>query len=179
MIIRFKDKKNSSGQIKDGEIVLYISSRLPRQEQQRHIELLAQRLQARLATLAPAAAPLPEDLLALPTCPAQTDAELLAWARELNERHFRFAMGDVRFRNQRTRWGSCSGITRNIYLSTRLRQAPAPLAEYVLIHELAHLKEMNHGPRFWKLVARACPEYVERRAQLNRWGRWREAQPEA
>ena len=48
-----------------------------------------------------------------------------------------------------TRWGSCSGLG-NINLSLWLMLAPTHLVDYVIKHELAHLNEMNHGPRFWK-----------------------------
>jgi hypothetical protein len=44
---------------------------------------------------------------------------------------------------------------------------PAPIIEYVVVHELAHLKEMNHSPRFWRIVERHCPEWRERRRWLN------------
>ncbi|HEY3367304.1 MAG TPA: M48 family metallopeptidase [Symbiobacteriaceae bacterium] len=171
MRIIFKDKRNSSGVIKDGEIVLYISSRLPRAEQQRHIDLLTERLTPRLVraqSLAQAisvGAPPP----GLTPSHVAEDAALTAWAQELNQRYFNFDMGKVRFRKQESRWGSCSGRTRNIQISSRLKGGPHELLEYVLVHELAHLGELNHGPRFWALVARACPDYRERRALLRRY----------
>ncbi|WP_027342700.1 M48 metallopeptidase family protein [Hamadaea tsunoensis] len=56
--------------------------------------------------------------------------------------------------NQRGRWGSCSSDERTIRLSDRLRDMPAWVADYVLIHELAHLIEPNHGAAFWRLVGR-------------------------
>ncbi|HPP47199.1 MAG TPA: M48 family metallopeptidase, partial [Accumulibacter sp.] len=64
------------------------------------------------------------------------------------------------------RWGSCSaqGVIR---LNWRLLHLPLPLIDYVLIHELAHLLEMNHGPRFWAIVATACPDYQALRRQLR------------
>ncbi|HWI51566.1 MAG TPA: M48 family metallopeptidase [Symbiobacteriaceae bacterium] len=171
MRIIFKDKRNSSGVIKDGEIVLYISSRLPRVEQQRHIDLLRARLTPRLErarTLAGqvAAAGLPPGLT--PSL-VKDDMALAAWAQEINQRHYGFRMGQVRFRKQESRWGSCSGRTRNIQISHRLRGGPQELLEYVLIHEIAHLGELNHSPRFWALVARACPDYAARRQLLRRY----------
>jgi predicted metal-dependent hydrolase len=69
-------------------------------------------------------------------------------------------------RGQRTRWGSCS--TRgSISLNWRLMLLPSRLCDYVLVHELAHLREMNHGPAFWALVARLVPDYRERRRALE------------
>jgi predicted metal-dependent hydrolase len=72
----------------------------------------------------------------------------------------------VSIRNQRWRWGSCSR-SGHICLNWRLVQMPAPVRDYVLIHELMHLKRMDHSPRFWKLVAAACPEYKKARAWLR------------
>jgi predicted metal-dependent hydrolase len=56
--------------------------------------------------------------------------------------------------NQRSRWGSCSVDTRDIRISTRLAECPSWVLDYVLVHELAHLVEANHGPAFDALVAR-------------------------
>jgi len=47
--------------------------------------------------------------------------------------------------------------------------APQDLVDYVILHELAHVKEMNHSARFWRLVAKACPDYKERRQKLARF----------
>lgn len=170
MRIIFKDKQNSSGVIKDGEIVLYISSWLPRAEQQRHIDVLTARLTPRLERARQMADRTTGELPpGLTPSPVKDDAALEDWAREINRRFYGFQMGKVRFRKQESRWGSCSGKTRNIQISERLRGGPHELLEYVLIHEISHLGEMNHSPRFWAVVARACPDYKERRAQLRRY----------
>ncbi|HLP75919.1 MAG TPA: M48 family metallopeptidase [Candidatus Paceibacterota bacterium] len=68
----------------------------------------------------------------------------------------------VTVRNQRSRWGSCSR-RGTISLNWRLIQTPAFVRDYVILHELAHLREMNHSPRFWREVERLCPDY--RRAE--------------
>ena len=73
----------------------------------------------------------------------------------------------VSIRNQQWRWGSCSRNGR-IALNWRLAQMPAWVRDYVMIHELMHLKRMDHSPAFWKLVARACPMYRDARAWLRR-----------
>ncbi len=78
--------------------------------------------------------------------------------QELNHLFFRQPVKEVRLRlNQRT-WGSCSS-SGSINLSSRLLFATAAAMDYVIIHELAHLLEMNHSDRFWKLVRDAMPEY--------------------
>ena len=70
----------------------------------------------------------------------------------------------VTVRNQRSRWGSCSR-RGTISLNWRLVQAPGFVRDYLVLHELAHLKEMNHSRRFWIEVARLCPNYRE----AERW----------
>ncbi|HWI66491.1 MAG TPA: M48 family metallopeptidase [Symbiobacteriaceae bacterium] len=179
MRIIFKDKQNSSGVIKDGEMVLYISSRLPRVEQQRHIEILKARLAPRLERARAMALQTTEVGLppGLTPSPVADDHALEAWAQEINQQYYGFAMGQVRFRKQESRWGSCSGRTRNIQISHRLRGGPHELLEYVLIHEIAHLGELNHSSRFWALVARACPDYAARRSLLRRYEEYLRSQP--
>lgn len=76
----------------------------------------------------------------------------------------------VSIRNQRARWGSCATGGR-ISLNWRLVQTPEVVRDYVLIHELMHLRQPNHSRRFWALVARACPGYEASR----RWLREHEA----
>jgi predicted metal-dependent hydrolase len=72
----------------------------------------------------------------------------------------------VSIRNQRWRWGSCSR-SGHICLNWRLVTMPEGVRDYVLIHELMHLKRMDHSPKFWRLVAEACPAYTEARAWLR------------
>ena len=69
---------------------------------------------------------------------------------------FDLAVTQVSVRNQRARWGSCATGGR-ISLNWRLIQTPDAVRDYVLIHELMHLRQPNHSARFWALVARACP----------------------
>lgn len=79
-------------------------------------------------------------------------------------------VGRVAIRNQRSRWGSCSR-SGAISLNFRLVQMPAWVADYVLIHELMHLQQQNHGPRFWRLVEQACPGFRDAERWLRRQGR--------
>jgi len=64
-------------------------------------------------------------------------------------------------RNQRTRWGSCSP-KQNLSFNWRLIMAPPEIAEYVVVHELAHLREQNHTNQFWRIVREQLPDYRER-----------------
>jgi predicted metal-dependent hydrolase len=68
------------------------------------------------------------------------------------------AVRNVAVRNQRSRWGSCSR-RGTVSLNWRLVQTPVFVRDYIILHELAHFKEMNHSERFWKEVERMCPEY--------------------
>lgn len=76
----------------------------------------------------------------------------------------------VSIRNQRSRWGSCSR-TGAIALNFRLLQMPGAVCDYVLLHELMHLRQPNHGPNFWALVARVCPGYEDAERWLRTSGR--------
>ena len=73
----------------------------------------------------------------------------------------------VRYRAMRTRWGSCNHRTGAITLNTALVRFPVAALEYVVVHELAHLKHADHGQGFWSLVAAALPDHVERRKRLG------------
>jgi predicted metal-dependent hydrolase len=75
----------------------------------------------------------------------------------------------IAIRDQKTRWGSCS--TRGtLSFSWRLVLAPGEILEYVVVHELCHLREPNHSPRFWTLVERARPTFAAEREWLRRHG---------
>lgn len=88
---------------------------------------------------------------------------------KLNDIHFKEEIESIRLKNNQSNWGSCSS-KRNINLSSRLLMAPQDVFDYVIIHELAHLKEMNHSPRFWKIVEKAMPEYKEKERWLTLHG---------
>ncbi len=77
--------------------------------------------------------------------------------------------GKVSIRNTRRQWGSCSS-SGNLSFATRLLFAPLEVLDYVIVHELAHLVESNHSPRFWALVAKAVPAYREHELWLKRNG---------
>ena len=74
--------------------------------------------------------------------------------------------GRITIRAQRTRWGSCSS-KGNLNFNYLLYYLPEELLDYVVIHELAHRKYMNHSSYFWREVERYCPDYRQRRARLR------------
>ncbi|MEN9412952.1 MAG: hypothetical protein RLZZ342_39 [Candidatus Parcubacteria bacterium] len=76
----------------------------------------------------------------------------------------------VRIRNSKTRWGSCS-IKGNLNFHYKLVLLPPELAEYVIVHELCHLRELNHSARFWAHVAVHVPDYQAKRKALHAQGR--------
>ncbi len=80
-----------------------------------------------------------------------------------DETELRFSR--MSFRNQRTRWGSCSR-KGSISLNINLMRLSYPLRRYVMIHELCHLKELNHSKRFWELVSSFVPDYRNIRKEL-------------
>lgn len=77
-----------------------------------------------------------------------------------------FNYNRICIKNHRRKWGSCS-IRRNLNFNYRILFLPEALADYVVVHELCHLKEMNHSKRFWHLVALKIPDHRERRRQLR------------
>ena len=78
--------------------------------------------------------------------------------------------GKLNINSAATRWGSCSS-KKTLSFSWKLIQCPEETVDYVTVHELCHLKEMNHSPRFWAEVAAIIPDYALRRAKLNAFAR--------
>jgi len=91
--------------------------------------------------------------------------ELPGRTMEFAARHG-LAVGKVTIRNQRTRWGSCSA-SGTISLNWRLVQVPAFVCDYIILHELMHLRQMNHSVRFWREVASVYPDHEAARRWLR------------
>lgn len=80
--------------------------------------------------------------------------------------HYGFTFRRITIRNQKTRWGSCS-LAKTLSFNLRLALLPTTLSDYIIVHELCHLKQMNHGPKFWALVAQTLPHHKSLRRQLK------------
>ncbi len=95
--------------------------------------------------------------------------DLTARLRKLAKQHG-MRLGVVSIRNQRTRWGSCAP-NGNIALNFRLMQMPPDVRDYVLVHELMHIKQQNHSRRFWRLVEAVYPAFREAERWLRTTGK--------
>jgi hypothetical protein len=79
---------------------------------------------------------------------------------------YNFSYQKVCVRNQNGRWGSCSS-RGNLNFNYRILFLPAPLVDYIIVHELCHLGQMNHSKKFWDLVGKALPDYKKKRKELR------------
>jgi len=80
-----------------------------------------------------------------------------------------FKFNKINIKNQKTRWGSCSR-KGNLNFNYKIALLPERLADYIIVHELCHLKEFNHSQKFWNLVAKAMPNYLDIRRDMMRAG---------
>ncbi|MCB9445874.1 MAG: M48 family metallopeptidase [Ardenticatenaceae bacterium] len=132
-------RKSVSAELKNGILVVRAPATMSDTELAPIIKNLQKRLQKRVR-------PIP-----------QTDADLEKAAQRLNKQYFngRLRWQSIRYvKNQEKRFGSCTPSMGTIRISSRLAAMPNWVRDYVVMHELAHLQEANHGPRFWQLVNR-------------------------
>ncbi len=80
--------------------------------------------------------------------------------------HYQFKFNRITIRNQKTRWGSCSS-NKTLSFNYKLALLPKELSDYIIVHELCHLKEMNHSHKFWSLVAQKVPNHKALRRKLK------------
>lgn len=85
-----------------------------------------------------------------------------------NTRYIKKSINSVKLKNNTSNWGSCS-TGKNLNFSVRLLFAPDDVIDYVIIHELAHLHEMNHSPKFWRIVENIMPDYEEKEVYLKNY----------
>jgi predicted metal-dependent hydrolase len=114
------------------------------------------------------------------TVPGPLPAQVVAWLRSTAQDWFEQRAGHyapeldvplpaIYLSNAKTRWGTCHPDGR-VRLNWRLIQMPPDLIDYVVVHELAHLREPNHSRRYWRWVAGVLPDYEQRRRALRRDG---------
>lgn len=94
----------------------------------------------------------------------------IAGLAEVKARQIDRSINRITLRDTRSRWGSCSS-DHNLMFSWRLVFAPFEVLEYVVSHEVAHLRHMNHSPAFWDTVSMLCPDYMEWKDWLQLHGR--------
>jgi predicted metal-dependent hydrolase len=144
--ITYKDKKSSSARLHDNIIKLSISNSLSKEQQNNHISSLISRCIG-----------------------SKRLPKLQQKIMQLNKKYFNQKIGNIYFKNNKSNWGSCSSMG-NINISTRLLFAPDDVLEYICIHELAHLIELNHSKKFWTLINAAMPDYKEKEKWLKNNG---------
>ena len=95
--------------------------------------------------------------------------EFSARVHAFNKAYFREKINSIRLKYVHSRWGSCA-TNGNLNFSSKILLAPVNIMDSVIVHELAHLKEMNHGNQFWKWVEKGDPDYLKHEAWLKRYG---------
>ena len=144
--IYLEDKKNHSAKLKNGTISLFLSQNDSETHRKKAISQLLSRVIA-------------DDFL----------PEIARRVQEWNKIYFRKTIKSIRLKYNHSNWGSCSK-DGNINLSSRLLFAPDDVIDYVIVHELSHLVEMNHSDRFWKVVSDVMPNYEEKEKWLSKNG---------
>ena len=161
------DRKTLGAQIKDGRLIIRAPLRATKADIDRFLEKHRAWVETHLAesqekerTKAAVPRLTPEELRALADRALEVIPRRAAYYAPLVGVQY----GRITIRNQRTRWGSCSG-KRNLNFNCLLMLAPPEVVDSVVVHELCHLKEMNHSPRFYAEVLRVFPDY-------RKWDKW-------
>jgi hypothetical protein len=139
-----KGSKISKGDYVNGEVVIRLAEGLGGNKKKTHASNLCRRVISHI--LSP---------------------EVILRVKELDSENYDFGINKVFIKDTITRWGSCNQKKKNINLNFRLLFAPTWVMDYVIIHELAHIKEGNHSKAYWSLVESAFPNYKEARKWLK------------
>ena len=91
--------------------------------------------------------------------------ELIKSRLDFYNKFYNFEYKSFRVKNLKSRWGSCSS-KKNLNFNYKLIFLPLDLVDYIIVHELCHLKQFNHSNEFWKLVAESIPNYKDLRKRL-------------
>ena len=146
LTIEETENKTHTAKLRNGQIYL----RLTNKDNQMHLQKAIKQLLSRVIA---------QDFL------PEIQKRVLA----LNDQFFQKTIKSINLKYNTSNWGSCS-TKGNVNLSTRLLFAPDEVIDYVIIHELAHLIEMNHSSRFWTIVQKAMPSYKEKEKWLKKNG---------
>tara|TARA_B100000378_G_scaffold278600_1_gene282436 strand:- start:114 stop:683 length:570 start_codon:yes stop_codon:yes gene_type:complete len=95
-------------------------------------------------------------------------SDLISERVEYFNQHYGYRFKEIKIKNQKTRWGSCSS-QGNLNFNFRILFLPKHLRDYIVVHELCHLKQMNHSQKFWDLVAQTIPDHKAIRTELRNY----------
>lgn len=158
-------------EVRDGKVTVRVPDRLPEREAERfmmkHTDWIIKKLsedKQRQQQKSAYRIPAPQEL-------TQSQIEQMKLEFETKTKKYAAQMnvtyGRITIRNQQTRWGSCSS-KGNLNFNYRLFFLPEELRDYVIVHELAHRRQMNHSKLFWAEVEKVLPDYKVRRQALKR-----------
>ena len=133
--INYEDRKTHSAKLNDDTIII----KLNQDDNETHIHQVIRSLLSRVVS-------------------AEFLPEIEKKVDYINDTFFQEDIKNIRLKYNQSNWGSCSA-KKNINISSRLLFAPDEVIDYVIVHELAHLKELNHSKKFWKIVSDVMPDY--------------------
>ncbi len=147
LIVNHEDRSTSAAKLKNGQIQLKLNKDLNSMQLSKSIKTLLSRVIGK-----------------------DFKKEITKRVLEINEQFFKKDIKSVNLKYNSSNWGSCSSKS-NINLSTRLLFAPSDVIDYVIVHELTHLIEMNHSQKFWNLVKSVMPNYKQKEKWLKEYGK--------
>ncbi len=153
----------------DGSVVVTVPPFMPDMIVHRFVAKHAEWIETKLEDFKKHPAPLLSKLSRREYVKHKEAARALAHERIAHwNAYYTFPIRSVRIGNQKSRWGSCSA-GKNLNFNYKIVLLPKELSDYVIVHELCHLKELNHSPRFWNLVAEQIPNWKKLRKELKKY----------